>query len=834
MEAINISLLVTAVANLVLGLFVYLTNSSRTVNRLFLFLSVIIAAWTGSVLQVVEADSARQAELWMRLAFVVVTFLPGGLRALNAAISHPDDSLVATCRRTALFWGLTLPMIVLSQTSFFLRGAYFKTPGGVPEASYGPGFALYIVWWLTACVFAAKHFRQDLIRSRGIERAELQFILLGVSTVMIAGTVTSFLIPLLSDTTGTSQFGPLSSVALMLIIAYGIAKYRIMDVTQLLRKATSYALLTASLVLLYAGVWGATHYVLRVLGTPSSTMPNLLAALTVAFSLAPAHGHMQRFANQLFINIQDVDIGESVRQASRILHSVTTLPDLLQRFSDMITQTMGTERVALLLKVGGDYAQKHPDAPGKHPSITLKAADLLVQELRRSHEPVVADALRRRRPTPKRIVIENKLLELRASIAVGIPSRDGLEGIMLLGPRLSGRIYGREEQEALQIICEQFAVSLENARLYTEAENGKIYNEILLDSLVSGVIAINAQKRITVFNREASRITGMPAADVLGKKVDALPRPLAETVRKTLKTGDDVRDQETHVARDKEEVVILVGSSIFRGHMGKVMGALLVLNDQTQVKKLEMQVRHTDRLASVGTLSAGMAHEIKNPLVSLKTFTQLLPERYDDPDFRATLSTLLDHEVRRIDSIVNQLLHFARPAKPELSPASLHQILDNSLRLVEQPLQQKGIKLHCHYDADRDRIYADSSLLDQAFVNFFLNAIEAMEKNGRLSVSTELLATTSDMPALVKDARNEPHIAVLINDTGKGIDHTDIASIFDPFFTTKAEGTGLGLSVTHGIIQEHEGAITVDSELMKGTTFRVAFPLIDAEDTDGR
>jgi PAS domain S-box-containing protein len=491
----------------------------------------------------------------------------------------------------------------------------------------------------------------------------------------------------------------------------------------------------------------------------------------------------------------------------------------------MIRDAVDTEHVALLLREGNEYVQKYPPQPGRYPVVTLRDDDPLVLALRRSSDPVVTDVLIRKRPTPGRLALVEKMMSLKVSIAIGIPTHEPMDGIMLLGPRLSGRMFTNVEQDALQILCDQLAVALENARLYTQAQNSKRYNEILLDSLVSGVIAADAEGRVTVFNREACRLTGLNSDDVLQQPTGRLPLPLATVLNDTIENGQELRDLELVLEVDGENIPVRVGSSIFRGTSGNVIGALLVLSDQTQVRKLQAQVRRTDRLASVGTLSAGMAHEIKNPLVSLKTFTQLLPERYDDADFRDTFSSLLSHEVARIDSIVNQLLRFARPTKPELTPANLHEILDKALRLVEQPMQQKGITLDRQLSASTDRIRGDAGLLDQAFLNFFLNAIDAMEGSGQLGVTTEVIDNPWNA-GIPDQTRDGPHIVVRISDTGKGIPEQDIPSIFDPFFTTKSEGTGLGLSVTHGIITEHEGTVEVETEPGHGTTFVVSFPLV--------
>ncbi|HMP75869.1 MAG TPA: ATP-binding protein, partial [Kiritimatiellia bacterium] len=278
-----------------------------------------------------------------------------------------------------------------------------------------------------------------------------------------------------------------------------------------------------------------------------------------------------------------------------------------------------------------------------------------------------------------------------------------------------------------------------------------------------------------------------------------------------------------------EERPVRYSTASFTSHTGKQLGALLVLEDLTTLRKLENQVRRTDRLASIGTLSAGMAHEIKNPLVTLKTFTQLLPERYQDADFRDTFSSLVGQEVKRIDSIVNQLLRFARPAKPSLHPTRIHEVLDNTLRLVHQQLKQKQISLHREYQAESDLIQGDNDLLVQAFLNFFLNAIDAMENGGVLTIRTEHIETETNQLTLAGRLATETRLRIAIMDNGVGIKTADIAHVFDPFFTTKSSGTGLGLSVSHGIITEHRGIIDVESEPGKGSTFYLFFPLAAQE-----
>jgi nitrogen-specific signal transduction histidine kinase len=717
----------------------------------------------------------------------------------------------------------------LCLTPLFLDSVYLPQPqsGQVPEAIYGPGFPVFVLYFFLAAILICLRFTIDLLRASGIQRAEFQFILLGFLVATLLGSTAALIIPMLSETTRTSQFGPLSTIAMNLIIAYGIARYRIMDVPQLFRRVTAYVLAVVAFMAFFGIVMLVSRMALSSLPLKQPDhWAALLAALLLSMGALPRQGLLHRFASRLLTNLQSVDSNRSLRKSMRLLRGVYTVPELLRRFTVLIIEAMDADHGAVLLRDGDSFVQRFPQEPEDFPVLQLTEDDPLIQKLQRTQRPLVLDSLPRLRPTSERRQVMHKLMELKASIVVAIRSRDRIEGFIMLGARKSGRIYGEQEQTMLQMYCDQMAVALENARLYTEAQDRKIYNEILLDSLPSGVIACNAEGKITVLNSEANRIIRRPLKVEDHPPISDLPEPLAAIIHQGLQLGQDVRDLEVTLHHPDEDLFLRVGSARFQDHRGRLMGVLLVISDQSLIHKLEVQVRRTDRLASVGTLSAGMAHEIKNPLVSIKTFSQLLPERYEDPDFRETFSSLLNQEVTRIDSIVNQLLHFARPSKPQLAPVSMRTILDDSLMLVDQQLQQRNIKLQREYLAEKDLVHADTDLLHQAFLNFFLNAIEAMADGGRLTVRIET-AKPAWQQAPPWRASRHPCIRVSISDTGRGIKMENIPSIFDPFFTTKADGSGLGLSVAHGVIQEHGGSIDVTSRPESGTTFRIDFPMLD-------
>jgi PAS domain S-box-containing protein len=596
------------------------------------------------------------------------------------------------------------------------------------------------------------------------------------------------------------------------------------------RRAISYALLTAYLLSLYGLIWWLAFTVFEPqMQSGAKSLAHVLAAIVVAFAMAPARGVSQSLADKLFLGTRRLDFRSTVNEAAAIMKSVTTLQDLLERFAKTIAGAVGADTVLILLPDHNAFSQHYPPPVSKlaGSDLVLARGDAIIQYLETHQEILVLDELHRMRQTPELEAVEKQIASLQIAVAIGIFAREHLAGVMLLGPRLSRRIYGSVEQNALQVLCGQLAIAIDNAQLFTEVQNAKIYNEILLQNLTTGVIAAGADGRITVFNNEAKQITGSKSEDLLGRSIKDLPGSICELLQETLDSKERAENRELVLESAEGDFVVRASSSIFHGQQGEMLGALVVLTDITALKQLELQIRRSDRLASLGTLSAGMAHEIKNPLVSIKTFAQLLPERYQDSDFRETFSNLIGHEIDRIDSLVNQLLRFARPAKPLLKPMHVHAVLEKSLQLVGHRLYQKEIKLTRSWQADVDTIHADADQLEQVFLNFFLNAMDAMKRGGEMEVSTEIRPAEEWVAAVTGTNGDVGEILrITIRDNGEGIRREDIPHVFDPFFTTKDYGTGLGLSVVHGIIQEHSGQIEVESEPSKGTAFHILLPLV--------
>ena len=352
-----------------------------------------------------------------------------------------------------------------------------------------------------------------------------------------------------------------------------------------------------------------------------------------------------------------------------------------------------------------------------------------------------------------------------------------------------------------------------------EAQEGLSFANVLRDRLVCGVILIDGKEKVTALTGQANRLLGLSPTQVTLPAFEALPAPLQTLVRESLSSGKALADQQIDFQADGRGTTTLRISAVpFRPNQTD-SGVVVVLNDLTPARQLDKHLEQLDRLAHVGTLAASMAHEIKNALVAGKTFIDLLLEEHQD----AELVEVVRREMGHIDALVTRMLKFAGPARPVFSEVRLHEVLDHSLRLVQPQLEGKTIASTRSFQAASDLVRGDDCQLQQAFVNLFLNALEAMGPDGTLSVTTETISSDA-RSAGRGDSAGQTHLRVTVKDDGPGIPPRDLARLFEPFFTTKPNGTGLGLPITRRIILEHRGTITVESLPGRGTAFHILLP----------
>lgn len=342
---------------------------------------------------------------------------------------------------------------------------------------------------------------------------------------------------------------------------------------------------------------------------------------------------------------------------------------------------------------------------------------------------------------------------------------------------------------------------------------GLNFEEVLQSSWACGVLSIDAAGNLAFVSPEAETILRLRSSDKT--HLEKLPPQLLELIHETQTSGQPITDRKVTLHEDDAAAVSV--TVMPAAPREKNYRLVVLLKDFSSTNKLEQNLQRLDRLASAGTLSAGMAHEIRNALVAVKTFIDLLLEKNRDDE----LAEVVRHEMRRVDSIVAQMLKFAAPAQPTFSSVSLHKILDRCLRLAQHRVEGRLIAFERRFDAEPDTLKGDDNQLEQAFINLLLNSVEAINAHGSLTVSTE---TAAEDEAQLPEGAGRRMIRIRVSDSGTGIKPENMPHLFEPFFTTKRNGTGLGLAVTRRIIEEHNGAVHAESHPGKGTTFTILLP----------
>ena len=541
MNSVTIPTLTALLLQITLGLAVFQANRRRLANQCFLLLSLAIAGWLGSLYFAFEAATPRAAEFAIRQvsAFAVVYLL--ALNLLRLSVRRNVSRWEELLRDSRVWLLVTTAIVALCQTQLFLRGATISiTPNLPPRPVYGDAVYFYSAYFVLALALLLISYGRDLRKTSGGERAELAFILIGGIAAVSFTLAFSFVLDYLIGPSRALLFAPFRVVVFSLIVGYGIATRKILEVGFFMRRAIAYLLLAVYLVALYVLVWWLSQAVFTpILGADGRGVAHIIAALVIAFAMAPARGVSQTLADRLFVGTRRLDFQATMNQAAAILRSVTTLADLLERFGLTIGQAVDTDRVFLLLPEQEFYAQRFPSVPSGAgmARMELHSDQAIIAHLERTQEPIVLDELHRVRSTPELERVRRQMKSLHVAVAMGIFAREQLAGVMLLGPRRSGRIYGTVEQSALLVLCGQLAVAIENAQLFTEVQNAKIYNETLLQNLTTGVIAADSSGFITVFNREVEQITGLTASELLGRKISNLPEGLKAVIGETLGTG---------------------------------------------------------------------------------------------------------------------------------------------------------------------------------------------------------------------------------------------------------------------------------------------------------
>ncbi len=617
---------------------------------------------------------------------------------------------------------------------------------------------------------------------------------------------------------------PLSFVPLA--FASAIVRYRLMDVEVILKRMLVWAVAIAAILGIYAVLLNVATEGFSGSGSGPNWVIALLATAVVVLLASPVKNAIQAGLDRAFYRDR-YDYRRALVGFARDLNADLDLNRLAERLVSRVMETLVVDRMVLFMPdEGGDFVPLRVAGFAMSPPELARRSGL-GGRLDAGHVIALDDPLSTRRFSDDELEYWR---DWGLYYFVPCVAKEGTIAVLALGRRDSGEPLTSEDTALLAAVAGQVATALENGRLYNqlhvkaeELERLREFSDNVLQSLDNGLVVSDPGGRILWWNRALEHLYGVSAASATGRRLEEVfDRHFVEAVTAALREQPDGATLSrvplvSHRAPDDRLLlnVTIVPLRQQRDLEADATGSVLILEDITARVELEKQLQVSEKMASIGLLAAGVAHEVNTPLTGIASFTQMLLEGADPADQRTKLLEKIERQTFRAAKIVNGLLHLSRQGGPNANdrgPVDVNAIISDVLGLLEHQLETGKVKVRRELSASRPVVDGVEHKLQQVFLNMFLNARDAMPRGGWLSISTRL----------------EGGEAIIdVADTGSGIPSEHLARIYDPFFTTKSigQGTGLGLSITYGIVREHEGTIAVESHLGQGTRFTLALPL---------
>ena len=827
MNSVSVVLLLSTLANTLLVAYVFWRRHHRPVHFAFFYMVLACAVWNFANFTVSFADDLTVTRVAGRAAFalgVAVAFA-----CLHFSWYFPETHHIRPTRRTVVVAALTSSVMFLLACSPLVQRTVMLGPHG-KQPVFGPAHPPYVIY-MVVVFFAAfwNLFRTRLKTPSGRARMQLNYCLTGLVLSFIPAYIANFVLPFVTPRAEYYLLGAASPLVWTLFTFYAISRYRLMDIGLAFRNVLIYGMMAVILTSLFQIPFALHSRAIAGMSTTATTLLSILLTVLLALTVAPLQRRVAAFVDQhLFRGRYDHEAalvrfgGDLVRTYGR--------ENIAARVAEQIPIIMQADGGSVYLpdEHSDSYALVSWSGPEdlRRP-LALAQGCPLVGEVRRRMASVLRDEIayaRHRRSTDAAVL--DVLEAAAAEVALPLVVRDSLLGVVLLAGRKNDHIYTTDDLKLLGALGSQAAIALDNTRLYEEIVASQKHYETILRHMQRGVLTVDPSLRITTLNEAGAAMLRTEADQCQGRAIGELVPEFQPLLARTLRDQRDQAVLDVTVHMGEKELPFGCETSLLQDSHNRTTGALIVFEDLFERKRFEQQVRRMDRLASIGTLAAGMAHEIKNPLVSIQTFAQLLPERHEDEDFRDNFGRVVVDEVSRINAIVQNLLDFARPRPYKPGRVELHGVLRRTLTLVGNTIRKKQVELD-YQPADAPvTVNGDSEQLHQVFLNLLQNALDAVEDPPRsIAVSAEV------RPAHPESGRGHD-VVVRVADTGKGVPADRLPHIFDPFFSTKEHGHGLGLAICHGILQEHGAEIEVDSEIGRGTAFTVRFPACLDDDTD--
>ena len=625
-----------------------------------------------------------------------------------------------------------------------------------------------------------------------------------------------------------TEFTAILLALVPLAFASAIVRYRLMDVEVIIKRALVYAAALAGMAAIYAIILKLASEVFFGGDPVRNPVIALLATVVVALLLRPLKTAIQSALDRVYYRDR-YDYRRALVGFARDLNSDLDLFRLSERLVHRVMETLVVDRIALMLAPGaagrdGDFVTiAHAGFAGEPPPLPRgsEAAARLIA----GHTLTLDDPLLTRRVSPREVEFWR---EMGIHYFVPCVSKEGTIAVMALGRRASAEPLSSEDMALLAAVAAQAATALENGRLYRqltvkadELDRMREFSENILESLNDGLVVVNKDDRVVRWNRRLEELYGIRHEHAAGRPLvelfgDGFFEVLRSARSESLEGGAFYRVPLTTRHEPPRRLLVNVATTPLRESDGRVAGTIVIIEDISSRVQLEEQLQISEKMASIGLLAAGVAHEVNTPLTGISSFTQMLLQGAAPDDPKTKVLEKIERQTFRAAKIVNGLLNLARPAQTDAGPVDVNAVVNDVLSLLEHQLRTGRIQVRKELDPGVPRVQGIEYKLQQVFLNLFLNARDAMPRGGWLTIATH--------------AGGEV-VRVEISDTGSGIPPDQMSRIYDPFFTTKelGKGTGLGLSITYGIVHEHGGSIDCDSRVGQGTRFTLSLPVASAQ-----
>jgi len=659
--------------------------------------------------------------------------------------------------------------------------------------------------------------------STTILRQQLKWVTRGTILAIIPYTLFYVIPYLLGSLPGPAmKISALSLALLPLTFGYAIFRYRLMDVDLIFKRGVVYTLAAATVVGLYFALVAGVAELVHLQQPSTGPIGLILAVVVTALLFDPVRKWIQDRIDQAFYRTR-YDYRRTLIEFGRELSSETDLNALLSSVMDRLSRTLAVDRMAILLNAGEEPASfVLAKSFGLRPPGRIDLSFLTVPRPEPGGHLFFENTHQVPRETPK---AQEAIARLDLNYYIPCHAQQKTVAVLGLGKTSQGDFLSSEDVELLETLGGYIGIAIQNGQLYAslqqkvaEYERLKDFNENIVESINVGVMALDMQDRIESWNAQMEVMYALPRWQTLTQPLKSIfPAEFAEEfdrVRESPGIHNLYKFRLSTPAGETRTVNVAIAPLVTRKF--QVVGRLVIMDDITERVELETQLSQADKLSSIGLLAAGVAHEVNTPLAVISSYTQMLAKQLQGDSQKSGLLEKITRQTFRASEIVNNLLNFSRTSGSEFREVDVNKVITDTLALLEHQFKTAKVEVQPELTPSLLPIQGNPGRLQQVFLNLFLNAKDAMPEGGRLHVAT----------------LNGDSVSVRVSDTGSGIAPEHIRRIYDPFFTTKttpregqARGTGLGLSVTYGIIQEHAGKIRVESNPGEGTTFTLDFPL---------